>query len=82
MFYNDDLVVVSCDIGNTVVINFITGDLKILDYSTSWISSITLDYDLKLVMIAGSEERNFRIYDLNLPEGDQHIVTVVRKKIK
>lgn len=26
-----DIVVVSCDIGNTVIINFLTGELKILD---------------------------------------------------
>lgn len=31
MFYEDDIVVASCDIGNTVVVNIITGELKILD---------------------------------------------------
>ncbi len=78
MFYDTDLVVVSCDIGNTVIVNFMTGDLKILDYSSSWIATISLDQEQKIVMIGGSEENNFRIYDFNRPDGEQHVVTFAR----
>jgi len=28
-------------------------------------------------MITGSDERNFRIYDLKRPEGDQHVITFI-----
>lgn len=43
MFYDSDYVVVSCDIGNTVIVNFMTGELRILDESSSWIATINLD---------------------------------------
>lgn len=29
-------------------------------------------------MIGGTNENNFRIYDLSLPDGEQHIVTFIR----
>lgn len=31
MFYDLDLVVVSCDIGNIIIVNFITSEVSILD---------------------------------------------------
>jgi len=43
MFYNENIVIVSCDLGSTVIVDFITGDIKLLDLSSSWIVTINLD---------------------------------------
>ncbi len=79
MLYEDDIVIASCDIGNTVAVNIVTGELKILDQSSSWIVTISVDQKDKLVMIGGSNENNFRIYDLSKADGEQHVLTFVRK---
>ena len=63
------LVLTTCDKGKTLSINYNTAEVKIIDVAGSYIARLSIDKDRKLVMIGGSYDSSFRIYDLKKEEG-------------
>ena len=62
------LLAVSCDIGSVYIIDYMTSEYYILDKGASYISAITVDEENKMILIGGSADGTFRIYDLTKPK--------------